>query len=153
MVPDSGSILSIGDLEAYPYSNKFPQIRPHYSNKVIPPSNTTPQDNYIQATTVTNHLLIRRVIFLLCSYSRNIVIDFSLGLWPIQLQLLGQPSSDWHAFHLVRKLLSMAFYYIHRSIPCSVIIRETSSYSIWELPQRPTAGQYSECERPWNTQS
>ena len=44
------------------------------------------------------------------------------------------------------KRLLMIFYYIHRSVFCSSIIREASSCSKWEQVQRPKARQYAESE-------
>ena len=46
----------------------------------------------------------------------------------------------------------MTFCYIHRSLPNSAIIIEASSCSRWEQIQRPTYIQYTENEKPWDTQ-
>lgn len=43
----------------------------------------------------------------------------------------------------------MAFCYAHRSLPCSVIIREASSCLRREQIQRPSARQCAESERVW----
>lgn len=38
----------------------------------------------------------------------------------------------------------MTLCYAHTSVPCLVVIRDTSSYGSWNQIQRPTAGQCAE---------
>lgn len=47
-------------------------------------------------------------------------------------------------FFIAIKWLLMAFWYTHRSVPCSAINREASSWSRWKQIQRTTGRQYSE---------
>lgn len=43
----------------------------------------------------------------------------------------------------------MIFYYTHRSVPFSAVIRETSSLCRWKQSQLPKVRHYAESERPW----
>lgn len=59
-------------------------------------------------------------------------------------------SMRWNSFPMLWVLIT--FWYIHRPLPCSVILREASSCSRWEQIRKPANRQYVESQRHWHTQ-
>ena len=49
--------------------------------------------------------------------------------------------------HTIKWLLMAHSCFTHRSVPCLVVLRKTSSHSRWELIHRPTTGQCTVSER------